>query len=147
MTLKRATIVLPVVQGLICGAIGVSFLALSVVLKGPEWSFVPLALFVFSIPCLLAAIVYLIAAFLLARTRLVWRTLGVLLDAAASLAISGTLVLTSWAGDPAVSGAALAISIAFAVIWIGACAPVLIGVFRPTVPTMGSTGSAQKITS
>jgi hypothetical protein len=143
MALKRATIIIPAVKGLICGAIGVSFLALSFALTGPEWSFVPFGLFIFSVPCLLAAIVYLIAAFLLARTRFVWRTLGVLLDAAASLAISSTF----WASGLAVSGAPLAISIAFAVIWIGALLPVYLLSVSTDRPTTGSAGSAQDLTS
>jgi hypothetical protein len=144
MRLKRATVVLPVVQGLICGAIGVSFLALSVALKGPEWSFVPIGLFLFSVPCLLAAILYLIAAFLLGRGRAVWRVPGALLDAAASLAISWALVWAFLEGRAAYGDWPLSISIAVAAIWAGALLPVFVGAFRPSGLTTESADGAKR---
>jgi len=90
----------------------------------------PAALFLLSLPALLAAIWYLVAALLLARVWMVWRSLGALLDAVASLLISWALVEEGIV----LSGLdwALPISIAIAAIWVGALLPVFAGAFGPT---------------
>ena len=144
MSPRRAAVVIPAVKGLISGAVGGCLLALSFLLIGPYSSFLPLALFLFSLPCLLTAVVYLIAAFMLARDRVVWRMPGALLDAAASLAISGTLVSTFWGGWPPEIDGRLAVSIAFSAIWLGALIPVFLGAFRQPGSTKGLAGSNSK---
>ena len=142
--LRRAEVAIPAVKGLICGAIGGLLLALSFALIGPYSDGLPLFLFLYSLPCLLAAILYLIAAFLLARARAVWRVPGALLDAAASLAISWALVSIFLEGRAAYGDWPLSISIAIAAIWVGALLPVVVGAFRRTGLTKGSAGSAKR---
>lgn len=96
MGLRRAAVALPAAKGLLFGVVGGVALALSFTLEGPQWSLIPFALFVYSVPLLVAALVYLSAAFLLARARAVWHVAGALLDAAASLTISWALVAFFW---------------------------------------------------
>jgi hypothetical protein len=144
MGLRRAAVALPTAKGLLFGVVGVLALALSFALKGPEFSFVPFALFVYSIPLLLAAIVYLIAAFLLARARAVWRVPGALLDAAASLTISWALVAFFFGARDAYGDAPFAISIAIAVAWAGTSLPAVAGLVRQARLATGSGGSSKR---
>jgi hypothetical protein len=144
MRIKRTEVAIPAIKGLICGVIGGSLLALSFALMGPYSGVLPLALFLYSLPCLLAAILYTIATFLLARARAVWRVPGALLDAAASAAISWALVSTFLEGRAAYGDWPLSISIAIAAIWVGALLPVFVGAFRPTNLVTGSAGSSRR---
>ena len=144
MGLRRAAVALPTAKGLLFGVVGGLALALSFSLKGPEFSFVPFALFVYSIPLLLAAIVYLIAAFLLARARAVWRVPGALLDAVASLTISWALVAFFFGARDAYGDAPFAISIAVAAAWAGTSLPAFVGLVRQTRLAMGSGGSSKR---
>src|SRR5438309_2149596 len=50
MGLRRAAVALPAAKGLLFGVVGGLALALSFALKGPEFSFVPFALSVYSVP-------------------------------------------------------------------------------------------------
>jgi hypothetical protein len=124
---RSPAFLIPAVKGLICGAIGGLALAYSFTATGPHAGFLPLAMFVYSIPSLFAAIWYLIAAFLLARAQVGWRVFGALLDAAASLVISWALVEEGIA----LSGrdGPLPISIATAAIWVGALIPVFASLY------------------
>ena len=126
----RAAVIIPAIKGVICGLIGGSALAYSATATGPYAGSLPAVLFFFSLPWLLAAIWYVIAAILLARARVVWRVPGAFLDAAASLVISWVLVeaglVNSYLDWP------LPISIAIAAIWVAALLPVFAGAFRPT---------------
>jgi hypothetical protein len=124
-------VLIPAVKGLICGAIGGSALAYAFAATGPHAGFLPIAMFLYSIPALFAAVWYLIAAFLLARAQVGWRVFGAFLDAAASLVISWALVEEGIA----LSGrdGPLPISIATAAIWVGALIPVFVGAFRRTI--------------
>jgi hypothetical protein len=141
MGLGRAGIALPTAKGLVFGVVGGSFLALSFALKGPEFSFVPFALFVYSIPLTVAAIVYLIAAFLLARARAVWQVPGALLDAGASLMISWAMVPFFLGAREAYGDGPFAISIVVAAAWAGTSLVALVGLVRQT---RLATGSASK---
>lgn len=107
-------------------------LALSFALKGAEFSFVPLALFVYSIPLMVLAIFYLSAAFLLARARPVGQVPGALLDAAASLVISWALVAFFFGARDAYGDGPFPISIAIAAAWSGTSLPALLGLVRDT---------------
>jgi phage shock protein PspC (stress-responsive transcriptional regulator) len=144
MGLRRAAVALPMAKGLLFGVVGGLALALSFDLKGPEFSFVPFALFVYSIPLLVAAIVYLIAAFLLARARAVWRVPGALLDAAASLMISWALVAFFFGAREAYGDAPFAISIAVAAAWAATSLPALLRLVRQTRLSTGSGGSSKR---
>src|SRR5690348_1382754 len=144
MGLRRAAVALPTAKGLLFGVVGGLALALSFALKGSEFSFVPFALFVYSIPLMVAAIVYLIAAFLLARARAVWQVPGALLDAAASLMISWALVAFFFGARDAYDGGPLAISIAVAVAWAGTSIPAFVGLVRRTRVATGSGGSSKR---
>lgn len=97
---------------------------------GPEAGFLPFAMFFYSIPFLLVAAWYLIAAFLLARAEVGWRAAGALLDASASLAIASALVeeglVLSGRDGP------LPVAVAIASIWVGALIPVFVEAFRRT---------------
>jgi len=130
--LRRAAVVIPAIKGVICALIGGSYLAYSLIVTGAGADLLPAALFLLSLPALLAAIWYLVAALLLARVWMVWRSLGALLDAVASLLISWALVEEGIV----LSGLdwALPISIAIAAIWVGALLPVFAGAFGPTRP-------------
>lgn len=125
MRLRRAAVVIPIVRGSICGALGALALIGALALKGPNWGFVPFALFVYSIPLLLTAIVYFVAAFLLARRWIVWRALGALLDTAPSLLIAWALV-----AEGMVLSEELPFLLAFAAIWAGAVVPVVVGMLE-----------------
>jgi len=129
---RSPAVLIPAVKGLICGAIGGVALAYAFSATGAHAGFLPLAMFLYSIPSLFAATWYLIAAFLLARAQVSWRVFGALLDAAASLVISWALVEEGIA----LSGrdGPLPISIATAAIWVGALVPVFVGAFRRTSP-------------
>ena len=144
MGLRRAAVALPTAKGLLFGVVGGLALALSLALKGPEFSFVPFALFVYSIPFLVAAIVYLIAAFLLARARAVWQVPGALLDAAASLMISWALVAFFFGAREAYGDAPFAISIAVAAAWAATSLPAFLGLVRQTRLATGSGGSSKR---
>lgn len=144
MGLRRAAVALPAAKGLFFGVVGGLALALSFTLEGPQWSFVPFALFVYSLPLLVAAIVYLIAAFLVARARTLWRVPGVLLDAAASLTISWAMVAFFFGARDAYGDWPFAISIAVALAWAGTLLPAFVGLFREASLTMGSIRSAKR---
>ncbi len=144
MGLTRAAVALPTAKGLLFGVAGGLALALSFALKGPEFSFAPLALFVYSIPLMVAAIVYLVAAFLLARARTVWQVPGALLDAAASLMISWALVALFFGAREAYGDGPFAISIAIAAAWAGTSLPAFVGLARQTRLATASGGSSKR---
>jgi hypothetical protein len=123
-------VLIPAVKGLVCGAIGVSALAYAVLAKGAYAGFWPLLMFFYSIPSLFAAIWYLTAAFLLARTLVRWRLVGALLDAIASLAISAALVMEGIALSD--RDGPFPVLSAVAAIWAGLLFPVFLGAFRRT---------------
>lgn len=143
MALRRATVALPTAKGLLFGMVGGLALVLSFALEGPQFSFAPLALFVYSIPLMVAAIVYLIAAFLLARPRAVWQVPGALLDVAASLMISWALVAFFFGAREAYGGGPFAISIAVAAAWAGTSLPALVRLVRQTRLATGSGDSSK----
>src|SRR5690242_7642828 len=89
---KSRAALIPAVKAVICGAIGASALVYAFTATGPQAGFLPFAMFIYSIPTALAAVWYLLAAFLLARAKVGWRVFGALLDGSASLAISWALV-------------------------------------------------------
>jgi len=144
MGLRGAAVALPAAKGLLFGVVGGLALALAVALKGPEYSLAPLALFVYSIPLIAAAIVYLIAAFLLARARAVWQVLGALLDAAASLTISCALVAFFFGARDAYGDGPFAISIVAAVAWAATSLPAVVGLVRQARLATGSRGSSKR---
>ncbi len=144
MGLRRAAVALPAARGLLFGVVGGLALALSFALKGPEFSFVPFALFVYSVPLMVAAIVYLIAAFLLARARAVWQVPGALLDAAASLMISWALVAFFFGTREAYGDGPFAISVAVAAAWAGTLLPAFVGLVRQTRLASGSAGGSKR---
>jgi len=123
-------VVIPTSKGIVCGAIGVAALGYALIAKGPYAGFFPLLAFFYSIPSLFIAIWYLVAAFLLARAQLRWRLLGACLDATASLAISGALVMEGIALKE--RDGPLPILLAIAAIWAGALLPVFVGALRRT---------------
>jgi len=135
MRLRRAAVIIPVIKGIICAVIGGSALASSFIFTGPNADLWPVALFVFSLPWLLAAAVYWIAAFLLARTLVVWRVSGALLAGLVSAALAVALVVEGWVQtqEPPFSLGIwpLGISIAIAALWIGGLVPIFLGAFRP----------------
>src|SRR5690348_13273521 len=144
MGLRRAAVALPTAKGLLFRVVGGLALALSFALKGAEYSFFPFALFVYSIPLMVAAIVYLIAAFLLARAGAVWQVPGALLDAAASLMISWALVAFFFGARDACGDGPFAISIAVAAAWAGTSLPAFVGLVRQTRLSTAPGGSSER---
>lgn len=144
MRLRRWAVAIPAVKGGICGVIGVLALALALTLKGGQYDLLPVGLGLVSMPILLAAITYLLAAFLLSRGGLVWRSIGALLDAAPNL-------LALWILNPLGIGPSHPASIALAIFLVGIWLPVLVGAFRPTSdvgralpPPTGSLGTEKR---
>src|SRR6476469_8029434 len=86
MRLRRLAVAIPAAKGGICGVIGILGVALALTLRGGQYDLLPLGLGFVSMPILVAAITYLLAAFLLSRGGLAWRAIGALLDAAPSVA-------------------------------------------------------------
>ena len=150
MRLRRAAVAIAAVKGFICGAIGGAALAYSLLARGPQVGFLAFGLFVLSLPVLLAAITYFLAAFLLARAPKAWRVSGALMDTAASLAVSWALVEEGTVLDRMDSPLSIVL-FAIAATWVGASLPGLVAAFRRTSigversdsPT-GSVGSAQR---
>ena len=125
MRLRRAAIAVPAGKGVFFGALGGLLLVLAFTASGPQWDLLPLAFFLYSFPVLALAIAYLLAAFLNSRTRLVWRIVGGLLDAAPTLLISWAVIeegnaLSYWDNGP------LVIAIGIAAIWSATLVPVVI---------------------
>lgn len=141
MGLRRAAVALPAAKGLLFGGLGGLALALSLGLKGAQFSFAPLALFFYSVPLLTAAIVYLTAAFLLARSGAVWQVPGALLDAAATLTISWALVAFFSASRETYGDGSSAVSIAVAAAWAGTLLPAFLLLLRQIRLASGFTGS------
>lgn len=144
MRLRRWAVAIPAVKGGICAVIGVLAFALAATLRGGQYDLLPVGLGLISIPILLAAITYLLAAFLLSRSGLVWRSIGVLLDAAPNL-------LALWILNPLGIDPSNPTSIALVVFLVGIWLPVLAGAFRPTSdagrpfpPPTGSLGTEKR---
>ena len=125
MRLRRAAFVIPTVRGALFGTVAALALLGAFTLKGPEWSFVPFALFVYSIPFFALALVYTIAAILLAKRWVVWRSLGALLDVAPSLLIAWALVVEVMALPRY-----FPLLVPIAAVWACASIPVVVGAFQ-----------------
>lgn len=131
--LRRASIVVPASKGVLFGAVGALLLVLAFTVKGLEAELMPLAFFVLSFPCLGIGIAYLLAAFLLSRTRLGWRITGALLDAAPTLLISWAAIeqgnaQSYWDNGP------LVIAIAIAAMLVATLIPPVIAVATAARP-------------
>ena len=97
MRLRRWAIAIPAVKASICAAIGLLALTLALTLRGGQYDLLPVALGIVSMPVLLGAITYVLAAFLLSRGGLVWRSLGASLEVAATLVIAWQLIQLHYA--------------------------------------------------
>lgn len=137
MRLHRVAVLIPLTKGLLCASVGGAALAYSFVVSGSGAGSVALALTFFSIPWLVQAAGYFVAAFLLSRAWVVWRVPGVLLDALLSVVIAWALIeagsvqsAPSPAVQPQFGNWPLVIGTAIAGIWVAAWLPVAVGAIR-----------------